>query len=539
MRTTDLYIILLCLLWAPDVDGQGISEFQQRRNSLRSHVKNNDFVVMIGVKGQSAKLNYQQPLNFHYLTGFPEPNALMILGPDGSIPVPATSDTVSEVLFVMPQSDKWTSIFGTVLGPEAAQEQFQFESALSIAQFDSVLHWVVTNATTVHIEYDATMVEDQLPRELDLVKWASDEQLLANIKNIIPAIENMRGIKSDAEVASIQGAVDITEAAVRAIMQQTRPGLNEQDVETLILDTFDSLNSEGVAFPSTVASGSNTCVFHYGDNNRQMESGDLLQIDIGARHNSYSADITRTFPVNGKFTERQRQIYELVLSAQLQGIEAMQPGAPVDIIQSTIIDVYQQGLLALGIIQDKSEYIKYYPHQPIHHLGLYVHDAGALDILRPGMVFAVEPGLYFPDENMGIRLEDDVLVTENGPVILSTDIPRTVEDIEALMTQTLTSIPETPAIPTEFKLQQNYPNPFNPATTIRYALSHDGYVKLTVFNLLGQRVQVLVNEHRHAGNHVATWEGTDHNGQPVGSGVYLYEIVAGEHRQTIKMLLLR
>lgn len=262
-------------------------------------------------------------------------------------------------------------------------------------------------------------------------------------------LDRMREIKSEEELEFLQRAIDITTAAHREAFRSIEPGLHEYEIEAVIEYVFHSRGAEYTGFPSIVGSGENSVILHYGSNRRRMEDGDLVVMDIGAEYRGYSADVTRTVPVSGRFTREQKLIYDAVLEAQEAAIAASVPGASFQDLNAAAAGVLADHLVSLGLISNTREVQRFFFHGVSHYLGLDVHDAGTYGPLQPGNVITIEPGLYIPatpglDEvwwNIGVRIEDDVLITRTGPVVLSTAAPRTSTEIEQLMTETgLTSV---------------------------------------------------------------------------------------------------
>jgi Xaa-Pro aminopeptidase len=283
----------------------------------------------------------------------------------------------------------------------------------------------------------------------------SGQQAPVAFTDITETIHEMRLIKSPAEIALMRKAAEISAQAHIRAMQFCKPGVNEYQLEAEIMYEFQRNGARHPAYTSIVGGGANACILHYISNNEKVKDGELVLIDAGAEYNYYAADITRTFPANGRFSVEQRAIYELVLKSQLAAIKAVRPGAAWPSMQAAIVKVLTQGLIDLGILKGrlndliaKEAYFPFYMHKSGHWLGLDVHDAGRYKIdgkwrtLKPGMVLTVEPGIYISADipgvhkrwhNIGVRIEDDVLVTAKGCDILSRDVPKSVADIEALM----------------------------------------------------------------------------------------------------------
>ncbi len=246
-------------------------------------------------------------------------------------------------------------------------------------------------------------------------------------------IAPLRQVKSPAELAFLRRAIAITGEAHRRAMQKVRAGIFEYHLAAAIEHEFRDRGAGGWAFPSIVGSGPNSCILHYDRYDRRLDAGDLVVMDIGAECAHYAADITRTVPVGGSFSERQRRVYQIVFAAQEAAFRAIRPGLPHGEVDRIAKETVAAGLIGLGLIRDRSEAGRHLPHGTSHGLGMDVHDAMPEPILRPGMVITVEPGIYIAEEALGVRIEDDVLVTEDGCEVLSAGIPRTVEEIEAWM----------------------------------------------------------------------------------------------------------
>jgi Xaa-Pro aminopeptidase len=265
----------------------------------------------------------------------------------------------------------------------------------------------------------------------------------ANSTELESVLSDLREVKTEEELRFLQAAIDATAAAHRQALRSIEPGMREYEVEAVIEYVFHRAGAEHTGFPSIVGSGENSTILHYESNRRRMEDGDLVVMDIGAEYRGYSADVTRTAPVNGRFSEPQRQIYEIVLAAQEAAIAVATPGAGFRDLNEAASTVLAEGLERLGIIGSSSELRRYFPHGVSHYLGLDVHDVGTYGPFRPGDVVTVEPGIYIrPGEgvderwwNVGVRIEDDILITPHGPVVLSAEAPKTVAEIEALMAE--------------------------------------------------------------------------------------------------------
>lgn len=252
------------------------------------------------------------------------------------------------------------------------------------------------------------------------------------IKSSRILIDPLRRIKSPHEIECIRKAIKATEAGLMAAIRKMRPGMFEYEVEALIEYHYRRLGCEHMAFPSIIGSGPNSCILHYSACRRQLEAGDIVVMDVGGDYRHYAADITRTVPVSGKFTPRQRSIYDLVLKAQIAAIRVVKPGVGFGETDRVAREIIGEGLKNLGLIKSSVHARRYFMHGTSHTLGMDAHDIPAGN-LEPGMVLTVEPGIYIAEEALGIRIEDDVLVTKNGAEVLTGGVPKTAEEIEALM----------------------------------------------------------------------------------------------------------
>ena len=398
-------------------------------------------------RNRDSYFPYRYDSYFYYLSGFPEPDAVvaLIAGPEGD----------RHVLFCRDKNEEREIWDGFRYGPDAAKDIFGFDEAHSISELRTKLPDIAADRPALFTplglfnDWDR-QVTDLLNEVRNRVRTgvtAPDE-----VVDVRGALDAMRLVKDKHELDLMRRAAAISAAAHRRAMETTRPGWYEYQVEAELLHEFMRHGAQAVAYPSIVGSGPNACVLHYRDNNRQMVDGDLLLIDAGCEYRGYASDITRTFPVNGRFAGPQKAVYELVLAAQLACIDAVKPGAPFHDYHKVAERVLAQGFIDLGLCQgtldevmEKGTYKQFYMHRAGHWLGMDVHDAGLYQAkgesqrLSPGMVLTVEPGTYIrpadnvPEAfwNIGVRIEDDVLVTASGIENLTSAAPKTVADIEA------------------------------------------------------------------------------------------------------------
>lgn len=433
------------------------TEYRQRREQLMSKIGKGTAIFRsapLAVMHNDVEYNFRQESDFFYLTGFNEPEAVAVLAPH--------HEEHRFVLFVQPKErDKevWT---GYLTGVEAAKEKFGADEAYPIAELKEKLPQYLEKADRIYYH----LGRDEGFNKVILKHW---QRLMASYPkrgtgpmamestNLI--LHPLRQVKSAAELELMRKAVAISVEAHNHAWEVTQAGCYEYEIQAELERVFRLRGALGPAYPSIVASGANSCILHYVENNQQMKDGDLLLIDAGCSYGYYNADITRTFPVSGKFTTEQKILYEIVLKAQLEAIAQVKPGNPYNQFHDTAVRVLVEGLMDLGLLAgDIEEIIKeekykpFYMHRTGHWLGLDVHDCGVYkdgeetwQSLQPSHVVTVEPGLYIgldiepvegqpaiPDRwrGIGIRIEDDVLVTKSGNEVLTAGVPKSIEEME-------------------------------------------------------------------------------------------------------------
>jgi Xaa-Pro aminopeptidase len=393
---------------------------------------------------------YRFDSNFYYLSGFTEPESVLVL---------VAGDAPKCILFCREKDMEREIWHGYRSGPDAAQEKFAFDEAYSMAHLDEKLAELMGNQATLFCALGADTTWDQrILRIRGEVQAKSRSGIRApdEIRDVRALLNEMRLFKDAHELGIMRRAAAISVGAHRRAMRFTCADLFEYQVEAELLHEFHRNGARDPAYTTIVAGGANACVLHYIENNAKLQDGDLLLIDAGCELEGYASDITRTYPVNGKFSAAQKDVYEIVLASQFAAIAAAQPGAAWEAPHHAALRVLAQGFIDLklchgtvdGVLESES-YKKYYMHRTGHWLGLDVHDVGDYKIadqwrpLEDGMVFTVEPGCYIrpADDvplalwNIGIRIEDDVVITKNGSVVLTDAAPKTVAEIEELMCQ--------------------------------------------------------------------------------------------------------
>lgn len=429
-------------------------DFSKRRKALCTHMGENTIAILPAATVKSRNRDVEHPFrqdsDFYYLSGFQEPEAVLVL-------IPGRKHGES-ILFCRerdPDKELWD---GDIMGPERAVSELGFDDAFPISDIDDILPGMIEGTNKVYYsigldaQFDAHVME-----WINVIrsKVRSGAHPPGEFVALEHALHELRLFKSTAEIKTMQKAADISAEAHIKAMQRACPGLHEYHLESALLAHFMDQGARHSAYPSIVGSGLNSCVLHYTDNHCKMRSGDLVLIDAGCELENYASDITRTFPVNGKFTPAQRQVYQIVLDAQLAAIDEVKPGNHWNQPHEAAVRVITEGLVKLGLLKgnvkkliEKEAYKKFYMHRTGHWLGLDVHDVGEYKVggewrvLEPGMVMTVEPGIYISDkikgvakkwQGIGVRIEDDVVVTRDGNKVLSKNAPKTIEEIEQLM----------------------------------------------------------------------------------------------------------
>ncbi|SDA14802.1 aminopeptidase P Metallo peptidase. MEROPS family M24B [Nitrosospira sp. Nsp18] len=431
-----------------------IQAFSGRRHRLASQMQKGVAIIPTAperVRNRDAHYPYRFDSYFYYLTGFAEPEAVLV------IVAGVDKDVSKSILFSREKNIEYEIWNGFRYGPEAAREAFEFDETYPIAKLDEMLPRLLADQPAVFCALgDDTAWDARVIGWVNQVRQQSRSGTTApaEIRDIRLLLDEMRLFKGPEELQVMRRAAEISGGAHRRAMQNTRPGMSEYEVEAELMHEFRRHGAQAPAYTSIVAGGANACVLHYVDNNARLKAGELLLIDAGCELDGYAADITRTFPVNGKFNPAQRDLYELVLSAQAAAINAVRPGNTWDAPHNAALQVLAQGFIDLGLchgsvdeVIQSEDYKRFYMHRTGHWLGLDVHDVGEYKRngewrpLQPGMTLTVEPGCYVrPADNVpkhfwniGIRIEDDVAVTETGCEVLTGAAPKTVAEIEELM----------------------------------------------------------------------------------------------------------
>lgn len=408
-------IIAVVLVTGTAVRVQGtekepFSEYAARRARVAERIRGASLVLFGAPDSELVK--FKQEDNFYYLTGFNEPDAVLLID--------ATREQAEETLFVRPRNrsqERWT---GATASAGADGER---ETGLKSVQVSNEL---LTTFARLTMRSSRVYTRTSDPRSMEQLQLLSPS---ADVQNVDPIIAALRIRKSPTELALLEKTVKITLTGQEAAARTIAPGVWEYEVEAALEYEFRKRGAERPSFPSIVGSGPNSTVLHYNASTRQMQAGELVVVDVGSEYSGYAGDVTRTYPVSGKFTPRQREIYQIVLDAQKSALAKVKPGA-------TLGQIHQA---AQSYIRSKG-YGDNFPHGTSHHIGLYVHDVGdTRRPLEPGMVITVEPGIYLDKEQLGVRIEDDVVVTDSGYRMLS-DFPKEIAEIESLMARSSSAL---------------------------------------------------------------------------------------------------
>ena len=427
--------------------------FARRRSRLLRRLRAGSAAVFAAghdsLRNGDVEHPFRQPSSFFYLTGFDEPDAVAVLRPGHEEPF---------VLFVRPYDPAMAIWVGARLGVDGAIEELGADAAYPIEELEQRLPQLVASAGTLYYSLGSDERLERLVSRVVAQRRAAAQAGAPPVEAVMdpaPLVAAQRLIKSREEVAALQRAIDITGAGLEAAMRATRPGMHEYEVQAILESEYRRLGSPRDGFPSIVAAGANACTLHYTANRAEMARDELLLVDTGAEFDFYGADVTRTYPVDGRFRAAARDVYELVLEAQEQAIALVRPGVRFHDVHDKAAEVLTTGLVDLGVLSgdvkglfEERAFGPFFMHGTSHWLGMDVHDVGRYREgeesveLRPGMVLTVEPGLYFARgirgvprrlRGIGVRIEDDVLVTRGGCRVLSGDIPKQPDDLEAIV----------------------------------------------------------------------------------------------------------
>ncbi len=418
--------------------------FIKNRKKFASKLKPNSLAIFnsndIYPVSADSTLPFKQHRDIFYLSGVDQEESILVIFPD------APKEEYKEMLFLKETNDHIKIWEGEKLTKEKAFETSGIKNVYWLQDFDKILFEVMTQAENVYLntnEHYRASTETET-REARFIKKLKKKFPAHSYLRSQPVLQRLRSVKEPEEIALIQKACDITEKGFRRILKSIKPNIAEYEIEADYIHEFTKNRANGFAYTPIIASGYNACVLHYIDNNQICKDGEIILMDVGAEYANYASDMTRCVPVNGKFTQRQKDVYNAVLRVKEAAAKMLVPGTiwadyHVEVGKLMTKELIDLGLLTKDDVKNEDSkwpaYKKYFMHGTSHHMGLDTHDYGILtEPMQAGMVFTVEPGIYIPEENLGIRIEDDYVIQEQGePLNLMKNIPITVEEIEALM----------------------------------------------------------------------------------------------------------
>ena len=417
--------------------------FIRNREKLAAKLKTNSVVVVcsndIMPTNADGTMAFRQNSNMLYLSGIDQEESILVIAPDFPDP------KFREVLFVRETNEHIAVWEGHKYTKEEATEESGVQTVLWKENFEQTFNTILAETENIYLYQNehirnSTEVETRTDR---FNKWCHATYPNYEYERLAPIIYDLRTKKEKREIEMMQVACDITEKAFRRVLKFVKPGVMEYEIEAELLHEFIRNRSKGFAYTPIIANGGNACVLHYIENADSCKDGDLILMDVGAEYGNYNADMTRTIPVNGKFSKRQREVYDAVLRVKKEATAMLTPGNRIPEFHKEVGKIMTSELIGLGLLDqtdvknenpDWPAYKKYFMHGTSHHIGLDVHDVASIYTeFTPGMVFTVEPGIYIPNEGIGIRLEDDMLITEDGQFNLMGNIPLEAEEIESIM----------------------------------------------------------------------------------------------------------
>lgn len=410
-----------------------MDKYIARRKAVLEHIEKGSVAILYSGEGIPQSMDdccpFEANHHFFYLTGLRRENMALVLSRSAG-----EDKTILFIEEAVPAMERWT---GRRVTKDEAKAISGIDDVRYIDTLESAIGRMVAREAVSAAYFDGykNAMTDTDSYNMAKAKRFAAAYPMIQLRNIHPLLAGMRMVKDEYEVECIREAIALTDKGLRRILSTLEPGQMEYQAQAEFEYAIRYHGAEGTAFDTIAGSGLNGCMLHYGTNHCRMEEGKLLLLDLGAKTKGYCADITRTYPVSGKYSARQKEIYDIVLAANQRVAQEAKPGLTLKQLNEICKQVLAEGLMAIGKIQSADEIGTYYMHGVSHHLGLDTHDATAHDetLLAPGMVITNEPGLYIDEEEIGIRIEDDLLITENGCEVLSRSVPRTTEEIEALM----------------------------------------------------------------------------------------------------------
>lgn len=419
--------------------------FESNREKLRKELKPHSLLVVnandVMPTNSDGTARFRQNSDLFYLSGVDQEETILVMCPD------FPDERYREVLFIRETSEMIAIWEGHKLTKQEAREKTGIQTVVWVSEFQKVFNLMMLMGDTEYVYLntnDHYRADNPVEtREVRFVKWCMDKFPLHKYERLAPIMHRLRSVKSQYELDLLQRACDITEAGFRRVLKFVKPGVKEYEIEAEYVHEFLYGGSRGFAYEPIIASGTNSCVLHYLDNNQVCQDGDLLLLDVGAEYANYNADLTRTIPVNGRFSKRQKEVYNAVLRVKRHAYSLLCPGVKYYEYHKQIQQFTEQELIGLKLIdktdvknqdKDKPLFMKYFMHGTSHQLGLDVHDVGSMyHEMREGQVWTVEPGIYIREEGLGVRIENNVVIGKEGVHDLMKNIPEEVEEIEHIM----------------------------------------------------------------------------------------------------------
>lgn len=397
--------------------------FIEHRKRILDQMENNSIFLIFSREKKESITNekYNVNRNYYYASGVLEFGNIVVLS--------KINNKTSETIFINPYDEFKAKWVGAPLSKEKVIELSGLKDVRYLDSYESTLERLLQNISNVYLDFENSSLKDVLTEEQVLANNITKHYPWVKILNGRKLFQNARTTKLPEEIAEMKKAIEITNKGLQAILSNIG-SMYEYQLESYFDQAIKFNGATGYAFPTIAASGINATCLHYGDNDSIAKDGDLILFDLGASVNMYCADISRTYPVSGKFTERQKQLYNIVLQGQQVVFDNAKPGITTKELNDILVKYYQEELKKIGLIKEDKEVFNYYYHGVSHHMGLDCHDLCDYGPLKPGCIISNEPGLYIKEEGIGIRIEDDVLITETGAEWLSPQIIKTVEDIE-------------------------------------------------------------------------------------------------------------
>ncbi len=417
--------------------------FVHNREKFVSLLKPNSLAIFnsndVMPTNADGTMPFRQNNDIFYLSGIDQEESVLVLFPD------FPEERFREILFVTETNPHIAVWEGHKYSKEEAYHTSGIRTVFWLSQLEQTLSTLISQAEKVYLNSNEHLrhIAVTETRDMRFAKWIQEKFPLYQYERAAPLMQQLRPIKSRQEIDLLQKACDITEQGFRRVLNFVKPGLMEYEIEAEFIHEFVRSRSRGFGYTPIIASGANGCVLHYIENNDKCRDGELILFDVGAEYANYNADMSRTVPVNGRFTRRQKEVYNAVLHVQREAFKLLRPGNTIPEYHKQVGELMTEQLIKLGLLDktdvknqhpDLPAYKKYFMHGTSHHLGLDVHDVGNVyRKMQAGMVFTVEPGIYIQEENIGIRLENDVVITEEGIFDLMRNIPIEADEIEELM----------------------------------------------------------------------------------------------------------